>query len=67
MPAGQFLECLVGLAGNEDAGVSRRALKLFATRTAALTSPTETADATAMYALSCQKYPWFFTEKCHNS
>ena len=45
MPAGLFLECLVKLAGNEDPGVSRRALKLLAARMAALASPVESAAA----------------------
>ena len=46
LPAGQSLKCLVQLAGNGDAGVARRALKLFGSRIAALARPAGVAATT---------------------
>lgn len=53
MTAGQFLECLVKLAGNEAAGVSRRALKLMASRMAALASSAEGPEAAGCVPSPC--------------
>jgi len=63
MPAGQFLECLVKLAGNEAAGVSRRALKLLASRMAALASSAEGPEAAGCVPSPCN-ISLFITLKC---